>query len=36
MRTGILTLPLHTNYGGIFQGYALKTMQAVYRYKYIY
>lgn len=26
MRTGILTLPLHTNYGGILQAYALQTM----------
>ena len=25
MRTGILTLPLHTNYGGILQAYALQT-----------
>lgn len=26
MRTGILTLPLHTNYGGILQAYALQTV----------
>lgn len=26
MRIGILTLPLHTNYGGILQAYALQTM----------
>lgn len=25
MKTGILTLPLHTNYGGILQAYALQT-----------
>lgn len=25
MRIGILTLPLHTNYGGILQAYALQT-----------
>lgn len=24
MRIGILTLPLHTNYGGILQAYALQ------------
>ena len=26
MRIGILTLPLHTNYGGILQAYALQTV----------
>lgn len=26
MKTGILTLPLHTNYGGILQAYALQTV----------
>lgn len=26
MRIGILTLPLHTNYGGILQTYALQTI----------
>ena len=26
MRIGILTLPLHTNYGGILQTYALQTV----------
>ena len=26
MRTAILTLPLHTNYGGLLQAYALKTV----------
>ena len=26
MRIGILTLPLHTNYGGILQAYALQTI----------
>ena len=26
MKIGILTLPLHTNYGGILQGYALQTV----------
>ena len=26
MRIGILTLPLHTNYGGILQAYALYTV----------
>ena len=25
MRIGILTLPLHTNYGGLLQAYALKS-----------
>ena len=25
MKVGIITLPLHTNYGGILQAYALKT-----------
>ena len=25
MKIGIITLPLHTNYGGILQAYALKT-----------
>ena len=25
MKIGILTLPLHTNYGGILQAYALQT-----------
>ena len=28
MRIGILTLPLHTNYGGILQAYALQTVLA--------
>lgn len=26
MKIGILTLPLHTNYGGILQTYALQTV----------
>lgn len=26
MKIGILTLPLHTNYGGILQAYALQTV----------
>ena len=26
MRVAIITLPLHTNYGGILQAYALKTV----------
>ena len=26
LRIGILTLPLHTNYGGILQAYALQTV----------
>lgn len=26
MRIGILTLPLHANYGGILQAYALQTV----------
>ncbi len=26
MKVGILTLPLHTNYGGILQAYALQTV----------
>ena len=26
MKTGVLTLPLHTNYGGILQAYALQTV----------
>ena len=26
MKIGILTLPLHTNYGGILQAYALQTI----------
>ena len=26
MKIAILTLPLHTNYGGILQGYALQTI----------
>ena len=26
MRIGIFTLPLHTNYGGILQAYALQTL----------
>lgn len=26
MRIGILTLPLHTNYGGVLQAYALQTV----------
>ena len=26
MRIGILTLPLHVNYGGILQAYALQTV----------
>lgn len=26
MRIGILTLPLHNNYGGILQAYALQTV----------
>ena len=26
MKIGILTLPLHTNYGGIIQAYALQTV----------
>lgn len=26
MRIGILTMPLHINYGGILQAYALKTV----------
>lgn len=26
MRIAILTLPLHTNYGGILQAYALQTV----------
>ena len=25
MKTAIVTLPLHTNYGGLLQAYALKT-----------
>ena len=28
MKIGIITLPLHTNYGGILQAYALKTFLA--------
>lgn len=26
LKIGILTLPLHTNYGGILQAYALQTV----------
>ena len=26
MKTAIVTLPLHTNYGGLLQAYALKTL----------
>lgn len=26
MKIGIITLPLHTNYGGILQAYALQTI----------
>lgn len=33
MRIGILTLPLHTNYGGILQAYALQTVLERMRHK---
>lgn len=33
MRIGILTLPLHTNYGGILQAYALQTVLERMGYK---
>ena len=30
MRIGILTLPLHTNYGGILQAYAQVVQEGLY------
>lgn len=35
MRIGILTLPLHTNYGGILQAYALQTVLERMRHKVV-